>query len=157
MVNTQSKTTGTVTPNTQNFDADSYSNLESKKKGLTFDKVPQVLSENSRRNLNPSESNTDTKRPRSILKNSKKGDHSQEPVGSAVAQENSIKKKKSTTIDDQRLSYLLRLNKEEILQIENDELLKLIKYTGIDAFVNLYQADHSYLERLYKKLGEGSS
>ena len=48
------------------------------------------------------------------------------------------------------------MSKEDILEIDNDELLKLIKYTGIDAFVNLYQADHSYLERLYKKLGDGT-
>jgi hypothetical protein len=59
-------------------------------------------------------------------------------------------------MDDQRLAHLLRLSKEDILEIGNDELLKLIKYTGIDAFVNLYQADHAYLEKLYKKLGEGN-
>lgn len=59
-------------------------------------------------------------------------------------------------MDDARLAHLLALSKEEILQISNEELLRLIKYTGIDAFVNLYQADHEYLERLYAKLGEQS-
>lgn len=156
VANTQQKFTGTTTPNTQNFDPESYSNLESRKKELTFDQVPKVLNETSRRHMNPSESNTESKRPRSILKNSKKGDINAESSNILPEEGNSIKKKKSSQINDQRLSYLLRLNKEDILLIENDELLKLIKYTGIDAFVNLYQADHSYLERLYKKLGESS-
>jgi hypothetical protein len=37
VANTQQKFTGTTTPNTQNFDPESYSNLESRKKELTFD------------------------------------------------------------------------------------------------------------------------
>lgn len=63
-------------------------------------------------------------------------------------------KTEAITMDDARLAHLLALSKEEILQINNEELLQLIKYTGIDAFVNLYQADHEYLERLYSKLGD---
>lgn len=59
----------------------------------------------------------------------------------------------SLQMDDLELAKLISLNKDEVLEIPNDKLLRLIQYTGIDAFVKLYGADHDYLERLYAKLG----
>lgn len=78
------------------------------------------------------------------------------PVSQPVNNDNELEKERRevTQMDDARLAHLLALSKEQILLISNNELLKLIKYTGIDAFVNLYQADHEYLERLYTKLGQ---
>ena len=57
-------------------------------------------------------------------------------------------------MDDLEIAKLLSLNKEEVLTIPNEKLLRLIQYTGIDAFVSLYGAGHEYLERLYAKLGD---
>lgn len=56
-------------------------------------------------------------------------------------------------MDDFEIAKLLSLTKEEVLRIPNQKLLKLIQYTGIDAFVSLYGANHEYLEEMYKKLG----
>ena len=55
-------------------------------------------------------------------------------------------------MDDLEIAKLLSLTKEEVLTIPNPKLLRLIQYTGIDAFVSLYGANHEYLEQLYKKL-----
>ena len=79
----------------------------------------------------------------------------QQPPQETENQRLAAERRAMTEMDDTRLANLLALSKEEILLIDNDELLKLIKYTGIDAFVNLYQADPAYLERLYRKLGQG--
>ena len=57
-------------------------------------------------------------------------------------------------MDDLEIAKLLSLTKEEVLTIPNDKLLRLIQYTGIDAFVSLYGAGHEYLEQLYAKLGQ---
>ena len=51
------------------------------------------------------------------------------------------------------IAKLLSLTKEQVLEIPNQKLLKLIQYTGIDAFVSLYGAGPEYLEQLYNKLG----
>lgn len=48
-------------------------------------------------------------------------------------------------MDDLEIARLLSLTKEEVLSVPNQKLLKLIQYTGIDAFVNLYGANQEYL------------
>ena len=66
-----------------------------------------------------------------------------------------LKQERNQTLqmDDLEIAKLLSLTKEEVLTIPNEKLLRLIQYTGIDAFVSLYGAGHEYLEQLYAKLG----
>jgi hypothetical protein len=69
----EQRTNGTFTPSTKNFNPD-VSNPESQRKGLKFNQNPEILNETSRRQNNTSQSASNTKRPKSILKNSKRKD-----------------------------------------------------------------------------------
>jgi len=156
---------------------------ERRKSQLKFKNEDQVFDKNSRISMPASQEESHKKRPKSILKKRQPSRDIQpqnNQVNHQIEQDEishketlmMIEKKKKdaerlekvkrerkskTKLDDSRLAHLLSLSKDEILMIDNDELLKLIKYTGIDAFVNLYQADHDYLERLYSKLGSSDN
>ena len=55
-------------------------------------------------------------------------------------------------IDDDKLTHLLSLEKEEVLELPNDELKMILKYFGIHAFVSIYQADQKFIDDISEKL-----
>lgn len=71
-----------------------------------------------------------------------------------MEEENKQKSKGKKNID---LAKFLGMNKEEILTQNNEEVLHLLNYTGIDAFCSIYKANQAYLDRLYLKLESGSN
>lgn len=56
-------------------------------------------------------------------------------------------------LDHNDMNRLLALKKDQILQADNEDIKKLIKYFGLETFVSVYKADEYYLNEIANKLG----
>lgn len=85
----------------------------------------------------------------SILKNTNKNVE-QEKMNLKILEEQ-IRSAQPLNQDD--MSRVLSLKRDEILQAENEDIKKLIKYFGLETFVSIYKADEEYLNNIANKLG----
>lgn len=60
-------------------------------------------------------------------------------------------------IDDDKLTKLISLQKEEVLELPNEELKMILKYFGIHAFVSIYQADQKFIDDISEKLSKDNT
>lgn len=95
----------------------------------------------------------EVKRTKSILKNKNKN---QEKEKRNVENIEKIAKEIGP-IDDEKLTKLISLQKEEVLRLPNEELKMILKYFGIHAFVSIYQADQKFIDDISEKLSKDNT